>query len=47
MKGLYKQTIYRQSTNSMMIARGKGDRGEVEEGKWRINGDGRKTDLGW
>ena len=31
----------------MMITRGKGDWGEVEEGKRGRNGDGRRLDLGW
>ena len=31
----------------VMLIRGKWGRGEVEEGKEGINGDGRRLDLGW
>ena len=33
--------------NSMVITRGKGRWGEVKEGKRKINGDGKRFDLGW
>ena len=33
--------------NSMMITTGKGEWGEVKEGRGGKNGDGRGLDLGW
>ena len=44
-KGLRKKPS--ETNNSMVITRGEGVWGEGEEGKSRINGDGRRLDLGW
>ena len=33
--------------NNMVITRGKGDWGEVEEGKGEISGERKILDLGW
>ena len=32
---------------SMVMTRGEGGWGDVEDGKGGINGDGRRLDLGW
>ena len=34
-----------KTDKNMVITRGKGTRGKVEEDKWRISGDGRRLDL--
>ena len=36
-----------ETDKSMVFTRGKGGQGEVGEGNGRINGDGKRHDLGW
>ena len=48
MKGLSKKMKNLVDTDKcMVITRGKGEWGEVVEGKGAINGDGRRLDLEW
>ena len=42
-----KQITTTDSDNSMVITRGKWKWRDVEEGKGRVKGDGRRVDLGW
>lgn len=46
-KRLSKKKKKADTSNSMMIARGKGRWGEVEENKRKQNGGRKRGDLGW